>query len=291
MQPSLRRRTSGFTLVEILVVIVIISILAALATPAVLRAMHRVEEAAIQLEVNNLAQAVEAYRTEYGEYPPDFTDPQAVVNHLNRIHPRRRNVPREMPTANDVQDYMDQYNLNPSRALAFWLRGFHPNPEFPISGDVHGDGSPDSDRKPFMEFEVRTISGGDGDLETLEPNEYIIPTRGQPAPMVYFTSATCPSCTNPYEVNERGEAIPKFVGTPNGQVRPYVRPRRNEPQVFELVNPKTFQIISAGRDGQFGEYGTDPQDRKWHTLGLNFTDADNDNVANFSETNLQNAIE
>ncbi|MCA9157924.1 MAG: prepilin-type N-terminal cleavage/methylation domain-containing protein, partial [Planctomycetales bacterium] len=64
-------RRSGFTLVEVLVVIAIIGVLVALIVPAVNMAYRTVQQRAIALECQALAQAVEAYRSKYDDYPPD----------------------------------------------------------------------------------------------------------------------------------------------------------------------------------------------------------------------------
>jgi prepilin-type N-terminal cleavage/methylation domain-containing protein len=275
---------SGFTLVEILVVVVIIAILAGLATPAVLRALRRTQIAGGILELNTLAQAVEAYRNEYGAYPPDFTDSQAVLNHLNRSFPRRQ----ELTDLAAVNNLILNQRLGPSRALAFWLRGFYSNPEYPIFGTPDpNDPSqpPQGELQPLIEINVKMISGGDGDLETLDPNEFLVPTRGQPAPFVYFNSSSCDGCSNPYEMNEPPVRT-KFVQiSGSGEVRPYMSAKTNK-----FVNHKTFQIISAGMDGKYGDY-SDPNEVKWHGSGANFDLDDRDNIANFSETTLEDAIE
>jgi len=297
MQDGQRQRRDGFTLVELLVVIVIIGILAALATPAVFRAMRSVEEKAVQLEISMLSQAVEAYRTEHGEYPPDFTDPQAVVNHLNRLFPRRS----EWLTLQEVTGHIQQYNLLPTHALAFWLRGFHPNPEFPISGsDMDGNGVPDSDRQSLIEVNVKMIAGGDGDLETLPTQndsngfEYLTSSRGPSVPFVYFSNRSCTGCDGPYlMLSDDGPVLKQFNFSPTNQVRPYVYQKGiadNGDPIYEPMNPRTFQIISAGRDGEFDNY-QNLDHIKVHRSGIGFGEGDRDNLANFSDTNLQDAIE
>ena len=125
MQHGLRTRKHGFTLVEILVVIVIIAILGAIATPAILRALDSAKAGATVVEINLLSNAVEAYRTEYGSYPPDFSDKFAVINHLNRIFPRRQ----EILNVEQLDGYLDASGFSPggayavhAHALVFWLR-------------------------------------------------------------------------------------------------------------------------------------------------------------------------
>jgi general secretion pathway protein G len=67
---SRRRVRSGFTLIEILIVIVIIAMLAALLLPAINGAIVKAREAAVNSEVNLLAQAMASFKSKYGDYPP-----------------------------------------------------------------------------------------------------------------------------------------------------------------------------------------------------------------------------
>ncbi len=78
----------GFTLVEILVVITIIGILAGIAIPAINAGVYRAKVAAIKLEVNSLASAIDQYSLKYGDYPPDFSDKSVIDRHYRKLFPR-----------------------------------------------------------------------------------------------------------------------------------------------------------------------------------------------------------
>ncbi len=96
----------GFTLVELLTVIVIIGILAGLITAAAVPAIRRAREYTIRQEIAQLSFALEEYRNQRGDYPPDFagvnggagqdTGPNslesrtqaAVLRHFRRAFPR-----------------------------------------------------------------------------------------------------------------------------------------------------------------------------------------------------------
>lgn len=67
--PTLRRATVGFTLIEILVVIVIIAVLATLVAPNVFRHVGAARDATARSQIEMLGAALDAYRLDNGRYP------------------------------------------------------------------------------------------------------------------------------------------------------------------------------------------------------------------------------
>ncbi len=64
------RGRAGFTLVELLVVIVVLAILVGLLLPVIAGAVRTAKNAATQAEINQLAQALANFKSTYGDYPP-----------------------------------------------------------------------------------------------------------------------------------------------------------------------------------------------------------------------------
>lgn len=148
--PTARRRppTAGFTLVEMLVVIVIIGILGSLITGAAIVARNRAKRAMIRTEISQLELALTHYKQEVGEFPPDFANllnPHAVADARNAVlrHLRKR-FPRYTPVGNQE----DQ-----TKTPTPWLKLRHDimhgsNPE-PDSHPENDNGYPTADINNF----------------------------------------------------------------------------------------------------------------------------------------------
>lgn len=64
-----RRKHSGFTLIEIMVVIVILGVLAALVVPKVMSRPDEARQVAAKQDIGAISQALKLYRLDNGRYP------------------------------------------------------------------------------------------------------------------------------------------------------------------------------------------------------------------------------
>lgn len=151
------RRLSGFTLVELLVVITIIAILVALLVVAAAGAMKRARFTRIKVEVDQISMAFETYaqETSGGDYPPNtMTDSNNTSNPVNFVvlNDFRRHFKRAFPNSKEPVDLLEALvgmNVAPSfpnftanlpggmtaaEALVFWMGGFSDDVKYPISG-------------------------------------------------------------------------------------------------------------------------------------------------------------
>jgi general secretion pathway protein G len=80
-----RRRTPrGFTLVELLVVLAILSLLVALAAPRVIKYLSSAKTDTARIQIQKLGAVLDLYRLEVGHFPTDDEGLQALVDRPGR---------------------------------------------------------------------------------------------------------------------------------------------------------------------------------------------------------------
>ena len=217
---SAARARGGFTLVELLVVIIIISILAAIAVPAVMRAVATANNARIKTEIDMLHMAIMQYKNEYGSYPPAVDVDTAgnggrINKHLQRLFPRI--------TGSFLLNSATAGNVLPKNALVGWLTGYTDEPINPmgIKADSGGGVSLGLPKKKLFDFDTSRVS------DISPAGKQFAPPNKPGSPYVYVDSAS-------YGVS----GLPATVEI--------------DPKTTKPFNPDSFQIISAGRDEKYG---------------------------------------
>jgi len=74
VQKHLRRREQGFTLIELIVVMMIIAILTAIAVPRFTAAIQNAREAALKEDLHVMRDAIDAYTMDKGKAPQSLDD-------------------------------------------------------------------------------------------------------------------------------------------------------------------------------------------------------------------------
>ena len=74
-----RSSVAGFTLLELLVVLVILGLLAAVATPQVMKYLSRARSQSAALQIHNLAASLDLYRLDVGRYPTEEEGLKSLV--------------------------------------------------------------------------------------------------------------------------------------------------------------------------------------------------------------------
>jgi prepilin-type N-terminal cleavage/methylation domain-containing protein len=317
----------AFTLVEMLVVITIIGILASLASVAIFKALEAAKRSRIQAEITQMASAVEQYKQKYSDYPPsNMADASLLSRHLAKAFPRCDPTleMNSIPMANG--SYGASYNaagavMSPSQALVFWLTSISKDPVHPLSAKT-------VDRLSLFDFDKSRLDTSAATATTAPmpsgkaapgwyaesatsfkyvPSVYM-PQSGNGAPYAYFesrayyfTTGGSPATYRPYAYPATGVGGMYATGNASGTCMPYLWDSNGDSKWDSFVNPKSFQIISAGLDGNYGGVGltispsdaTNPnmQTAKMYPTGIGYgTDAgDDDNLTNFSEKSLGDA--
>ncbi len=83
------RKDRGFTLIELLIVVAIIGIIAAIAIPNLLNAIHRGRQKRSMADMRTIATAVGTYATDMNYYPRNMANLGAVAPFVIPIYLRR----------------------------------------------------------------------------------------------------------------------------------------------------------------------------------------------------------
>lgn len=258
-----KRYRTGFTLVELLVVIAIIGVLVGLTVPAVFAVRRTFNNASVKFEVQALEDAVEKYRTKYGEYPPDGSSWPIMEAHFRKAFPGI--LQSELLLVNSVvpairNDY-DGRVMDPAEAVVFFLGGFSSDSQKPFSGkggpflNTGTAASPvwvynGSRENEFYPFKSERLVFTDESARGATPDD-LFPVYSSyltTTPYVYFDSRT-------YQFARGGSVFCNYHrATPPdaimGVARPLLSAAPSGTSWYE--NPKKFQIMSPGIDGLYG---------------------------------------
>lgn len=96
MQPKRSRRArAGFTLIELMVVIVILGMLVALVGPRLIGQTDKAKVAAARTQIENFSMALNLYKLDFGSYPKSAEGLDALVNNGKENYLDQDNVPMD----------------------------------------------------------------------------------------------------------------------------------------------------------------------------------------------------
>lgn len=308
---------TGFTLIELMVVIVIIAILIGLLVPAVMTARSRARDVEVRSDIAKLEDAIAKFKVTYGTEPPSQLTLYATpagweLTAVSRRHKglikqlwpqfnfsncgglsNGTNFPAPWPVTQTTLD------LSGSECLVFFLgglvsqssgafSGFSKDPQLPFGAGTTREG-------PFFEFNgsliTTVMTAGDsawnGRLTDKDGDwfpEYRDPLTQQQSPYLYFNG------TSGYRTDFGTAGTPPWHNTDNygGPASMSINNAyysninlMTSPAMSAPHKPKGIQIISPGADGQYGVGGLfNPASPG--ALGL----YDRDNITNFHSGRL-----
>jgi prepilin-type N-terminal cleavage/methylation domain-containing protein len=142
-------RIRAFTLIELLIVVAIIAILAAIAVPNFLEAQVRAKVARARTDMRTMATGLESYAVDYNSYPDIFTRMNRLTTPVSYLS----SVPRD--------PFRVQQPTDNSR---FWRQGYYRYGAMPINNPSRfalASVGPDTDIDTYVDLTPDTDVGND----------------------------------------------------------------------------------------------------------------------------------
>jgi len=279
---------SGFTLLELLMVIAIIAMLMGLLVAAIQGARIKARVAQVGSEISQLDSAIAKFNSTYNVDPPSSLlipavgDPWAAIDRS-----RVRGIwPQFDFASNGGLGNATAQHLSGAECLVFFLGGvpdtssgtvamigFSKSPTTPWSGaGANREG-------PYFDFDSgRLTFDEDGDLFPT----YLDPLPGQQSPYVYYSSQG-----KSYTIENNASAVDAFdvfTDSSKNPLRIYLKTQSVSPTTRNVPHrAESFQIISPGLDGIYGEGGLYSDGSE--LVGARSVEADN--ITNFSSGALK----
>jgi prepilin-type N-terminal cleavage/methylation domain-containing protein len=302
MRPTSNRPgpRSGFTLVELLVVMTIIAILTSLTAAAVVKAIAKADEAKTRNDISQLGVGIQAFKSDFGVayipdtlYLPPGADPTgASTQYITSVWPRIS--PQALPSNPTTCAYWGTgstfVKLQGYQTLVFFLGGaggtalspvgFSTNPTDPMN--TTGLMGAANRKGPYFDFPPNRLVHLPSDQKNNNPFPAFIDVYGT-MPYVYFSASKAGNDYNvTYNSSTAGPQTGQpLAGGPTFSILPF------QISSTRFANANGYQIIAAGRDTLFHDPGNTAGGQLWPGYSGGGTDMGGyDNMSNFHPTFL-----
>lgn len=263
-----RNRDGGFTLLELLIVISIIAMLAAITVFGTRKALETAKASSIKMQISQLEMALDRYKDKVGEYPPDdFTNIDSIRRHIKRRWPRLNYSASDLNDAGigdingdgatDMADAFTTYaydssvsGATPDKAsfvspLIFWLgglpdandnpAGFYLQPKDPLGffdSTVGTAAEPGQREEAYFNFPPDTIVVNNG-------IPAFVPGKKDEKPLVYFRAD---GSTDSWPESADEENRPKGV---YAAYYPYTDAEMNDDSIVKYTRTKYYEFSDS----------------------------------------------